>query len=238
MMKTRFFVLLFCLLFSMTTFPQASGGQIRRSVPPKNTLKPAAKQRGTKLSYSIPQVIDLGLPSGTLWADRNVGANKVENKGYIYNWGDIIPSSALSKNMKYGRYSIDGNEYTKYNASDGKTVLDLEDDAAYVNLGNNWRIPSAEQLKELINDSYTRTIWKVQNGTFGLLIISRLNGNKLFLPAGDSDMMGSYWSSDLHPWGSWAYTLNFDKEKVYTDQNGLFWGIRYSGRPIRPILSK
>lgn len=106
------------------------------------------------------KTIDLGLPSGILWADRNIGAATPEDSGLYFQWGDTKGYTAKQVENGEGqkvfswadyKFSIDGSStnFSKYNASDSKTVLDPEDDAAHVNMGGNWRTPTFEELKEL-----------------------------------------------------------------------------------------
>ena len=106
------------------------------------------------------KTIDLGLPSGILWADRNIGAATPEDSGLYFQWGDTQGYTAEQVGDGEGlkafswadyKFSIDGSSsnFSKYNASDSKTVLDPEDDAAHVNMGGNWRMPTFEDYKEL-----------------------------------------------------------------------------------------
>ena len=109
---------------------------------------------------SLYKAIDLGLPSGILWADRNIGAATPEDAGLYFQWGDTQGYTAEQVGDGEGlkafswadyKFSIDGSSsnFSKYNASDSKTVLDLEDDAARVNMGGNWRMPTFDEFKEL-----------------------------------------------------------------------------------------
>ena len=104
--------------------------------------------------------VDLGLPSGNLWATKNIGAETPEDAGLYFQWGDTQGYTAEQVGSGEGlkafswadyKFSIDGSSsnFSKYNASDNKTVLDLEDDAAHVNMGGNWRMPTFEEYKEL-----------------------------------------------------------------------------------------
>ena len=106
------------------------------------------------------EYVDLGLPSGLLWAKCNIGANSEEEAGLYFQYGDTQGYTAEKvgngeglKPFDWGDYkfSIDGSSsnFSKYNASDSKTVLDPEDDAAHVNMGGNWRMPTFEEYKEL-----------------------------------------------------------------------------------------
>ena len=109
---------------------------------------------------SLYKVIDLDLPSGVLWADKNIGAATPEDSGLYFQWGDTqgytagqVGNGEELKAFSWADYkfSIDGSSsnFSKYNASDNKTVLDPEDDAAHVNMGGNWRMPTLEEYKEL-----------------------------------------------------------------------------------------
>ena len=104
--------------------------------------------------------VDLGLPSNLKWAKCNIGANSEEETGLYFQYGDTQGYTAEKvgngeglKPFDWGDYkfSIDGSSsnFSKYNASDSKTVLDPEDDAAHVNMGGNWRMPTFEEYKEL-----------------------------------------------------------------------------------------
>jgi len=104
--------------------------------------------------------VDLGLPSNLKWAKCNIGANSEEEAGLYFQYGDTQGYTAEKvgngeglKPFDWGDYkfSIDGSSsnFSKYNASDSKTVLDPEDDAAHVNMGGNWRMPTFEEYKEL-----------------------------------------------------------------------------------------
>ena len=104
--------------------------------------------------------VDLGLPSQLKWAKCNIGANSEEEAGLYFQWGDTQGYTAEQvgngeglKAFDWGDYkfSIDGNkwDFSKYNESDRKVVLDPEDDAAHVNMGGNWRMPTFEEYNEL-----------------------------------------------------------------------------------------
>ena len=161
--------------------------------------------------------VDLGLPSGTKWATCNVGANKPEEYGNYYAWGETTTKSDYCwRTYKYGN---DRDELTKYcdNSSyglngftDNLTELLPEDDAATANWGSHWQMPSKEQVKELINANYTTTTWTTQNGVNGRKIVSKSNGKSIFLPASgrksgyDPDpymdgLLGVYLSRSLVP---------------------------------------
>lgn len=197
------------------------------------------------------KAVDLGLPSGTLWATMNIGASSPEDYGDYFAWGETEGRTYFSWRSykwcmgnettltKYCYYNI----YGYYGFEDNKKELDYEDDAAYVNWGPAWRIPSMEQLDELINSEYTTTEWTTVNGVNGRKITSKTNGNAIFLPAagwrsqdllrGGSD--GLYWSRFLRR-GDWT---NVTDAKCLNVNNGD--GIMYKsaarclGLSIRPV---
>lgn len=184
--------------------------------------------------------IDLGLPSGTLWATCNVGANSPEEYGYYFAWGE-------TKTKK----SYDGNTYllsNKYGISnhigspvDNKTELDPEDDAATVNWGVDWRMPSLAQLEELFNSNNCFWQWTSLNGKNGYLVTSNYNGNSIFLPAagfrGDTRLfsagsVGIYWSRTLDTdFPEAAYQLGFSID-IPLELTG---SDRVCGEPVRPV---
>lgn len=158
------------------------------------------------------EYIDLGLPSGTLWATMNIGANNPEDYGDYFAWGETEPKDDYNWNTnKWGYYDENSKLHiTKYNTNsdygpvDNKIELDTEDDAAYVNWGSSWRMPTMVQIKELINKCSWE--WTTRNGINGYRVIGP-NGNELFLPATGyrynsslyySYFEGHYWSRDLY----------------------------------------
>jgi len=216
----------------------------------------------SKVKYNITQVkditfeeaeepdehewVDLGLPSGTLWATCNLGANSPEEYGDYFAWGETSTKAMYNwSNYKYCNGS--SNTMTKYctissyGSVDNKTELEAEDDAATVNLGDGWQMPSNAQIIELYDSNNTTTSWTTQNGVNGRLITSLKNGKTLFLPAAgnwdDTGLVnvgsnGDYLSRSLSTrYSKSAYSLTFDS-------NGIEWNYRsdrYIGRVVRPV---
>ncbi len=178
--------------------------------------------------------VDLGLPSGTLWATCNVGANAPEDYGDYFAWGETKPKDNYDLNT-YKWYNHDDMYYTKYNQSyssgyyddsgnyvsvvtpDDKTELDPEDDAAYINWGPSWRMPTHEQQRELVEQCTWK--WTTRNGVYGQQGTGP-NGNTIFLPAAGwvidersfqcEGSHGCCWSRTLYPIVSdFAYILYF-----------------------------
>lgn len=187
--------------------------------------------------------VDLGLPSGTLWATCNVGADTPEEYGDYFAWGETEPKEVYDwstyKWTNQGVYSLTKyctNSTFGYNGFvDNKTELDPEDDAAYVNWGENWRMPTYVQLDEL-NTECTWT-WTTQNGVYGRLVTGP-NGNTIFLPASGLKKntlnavgsYGIYWTRTLSGYPGNACSFRFYSEKCY-----WYSFDRYYGLTVRPV---
>lgn len=180
--------------------------------------------------------VDLGLPSGLLWATCNLGASTPEGIGNYYAWGETQPKETYRwSNYRYCTVDSNGNAetFTKYNASDHLTFLQPEDDAATVALGADVHIPSKEDWQELLDN--TTDEWTTVNGVNGRKFTAA-NGKTLFLPVqyGNEGLYGYYWSRTLNT-GVYAYEtawylfFNSDQINVYRDDP------RYAGEMIRPV---
>ncbi len=203
-----------CQLFS-TSFYRNFGHSVRPVLKKKDELPVEPTISGEIGEYSY---VDLGLPSGTKWATRNVGANVVSEKGNMYSWAETEPAILNGKeNENWGDYKWCENhtfgeynnpaDFFKYVTSadyvnngselDNLTTILPEDDAATVNWNDNWRMPTKEECEELVNGcewTWSRNF----NGTgkYGHIGVSKYNGNIIFLP-GLNSTSGFYWTSDL-----------------------------------------
>lgn len=194
--------------------------------------------------------VDLGLPSGTQWATFNVGASKPEDFGDYFAWGETVGyngGKTAFHNYNYKYY--DGYSLFKYctdssiGTIDNKTELEPEDDAATVNWGSSWQMPSSEQFAELINSSYTTTSWTTLNDVHGWMIVSKNNGNNIFLPAAGhhhgvafsgADSFGRYLSRSLHT----SNTLSAFIIDFYSERIRIYHALRYYGQSVRPVRKK
>ena len=202
-------------------------------------------------TFEVPAIdheyVDLGLPSGTLWATCNVGASSPEEYGDHFAWGETSPKDYYdSSTYKWCYYDNNGYwQLTKYDYSsfptiegDGKTELDPEDDAAYVNWNPYWRMPTSDQIEELVNCCSWQ--WTQRNGVNGQLGTGP-NGNTIFLPAAgyrwceslsNVGSVGRYWSRSLCSYDTAdAYLLNFYSFNVYN----CFNFNRFNGFAIRAV---
>ena len=173
--------------------------------------------------------VDLGLPSGRLWATCNLGAGTPEEYGNYYAWAETSPKS--NYNWSTYTYCNGGlDQLTKYctNSSygyngftDGQTTLLAEDDAATAALGYGARTPTKTMWQELIDNC--TSVWTTQNGVEGYLFTGP-NGKTLFLPAANNmqytsltgGSFGHYWSSTLTSPPIWAYALSFYSDNSIT----------------------
>ena len=194
-----------------------------------------------------PTYVDLGLPSGTLWASCNVGAETPEGYGDYFAWGETETKTTYGwSTYKYANGGSD--QLTKYcdtassgynGFTDNLTVLLPEDDAATANWGSGWCMPIKEQWEELYQN--TTHTWTTQNGVNGRLFTAS-NGNSLFLPA-----TGFRWGADLTLVDSygyyWSSSLNTDNPNTASDigitPDGFNMNItyRFSGLTVRPVRS-
>jgi uncharacterized protein (TIGR02145 family)/uncharacterized repeat protein (TIGR02543 family) len=205
------------------------------------TISFTVTSNATYVAYFISntgghEYVDLGLPSGTLWATCNVGADSPEGYGDYFAWGETLPKSDYSwSTYQYG----DGSTFTKYTGSDGLTTLLPEDDAATANWGSGWRMPTQAEWQELLSN--TTNVWTTQNGVTGRLFTAT-NDNSLFLPAAGfysgtslngAGTHGYYWSSSLrtdYPYTAW-YLYFYSGNCYMNDRN------REVGFTVRPVRS-
>ena len=192
-------------------------------------------------------MVDLGLPSGTKWAARNIGAISVEDYGHYYAWGEVeTKDSYTSGNYKYGTQSL-GNNFD---------ISGTQNDAAVVNWGGLWRMPTKDEMIELRNES--SWLWSSINGVNGYTVTGN-NGNKIFLPAagimdGTSTIKpnsgGSYLSSTLAgDRSNNVWVLFWQKNRnaeIYVSASEVdYWLFeshdrpykRYYGETVRPVSS-
>lgn len=193
--------------------------------------------------------VDLGLPSGTLWATYNIGATKPEEYGDYFAWGETEPKEVYDwSTYKYAKASEAGDfdSVTKYNFGgpgiiDSLSVLLPADDAATINWGSEWRMPTNEEHRELVEEcQYQMT---EVNGVYGAKFTGK-NGNSVFFPAAGncygSDVYyeggyGYYWSSSLNEKSERsARYWGFSEELAYWDSSL----IRYNGLTVRAVRAQ
>ncbi len=181
--------------------------------------------------------VDLGLPSGLKWAKCNLGATSPEEYGSYFAWGETTDKVDYSWDT-YSYYN--DSVFTKYNGSDGLSILEATDDASTARLGVNWRIPTKAEFEELLNNC-TAT-FTTSNGVNGYRFTGP-NGNSIFMPmAGGRDgdgllsggESGFYWLSSLYSDDTdYAWGFLIDSESVYATSY-----YRMYGQTIRPVFNE
>lgn len=196
------------------------------------------------------EYVDLGL--SVKWATCNLGASSPEELGDKYAWGEVQTKQEFTWNNYQLCVNGDYTKLTKYcpkdywlydnfseSVIDNKTQLEFEDDAARVHLGGTWAVPSDSEINELIDPNNCVWIKSHRNNVAGYEVISKINGNSIFIPFMDKfdngEGVGIYWASTItftqHPEMGYALYLREDK-------NIGTWGAwdRYLGWYIRPVL--
>ena len=210
---------------------------------------------GKAMHYGY-EMVDLGLPSGTLWANMNVGAGLPEEYGGYYAWGETIQKNDYSQGT-YQHYVAADNLYK--NLGEDFDIAGTKLDAAHELMGNLWQLPNSAQLQELSSDTYTTWKWTSQNGVNGYVVTSKQNGRSIFLPATgvkrgtahEYDKSGAVYMGSTqsdHQYSFYNYNLAFyttSHNVYYTNtydpfpyNSGYNYGIstlRYLGRSVRPV---
>ncbi len=198
---------------------------------------------GVSVDFNQPLFVDLGLPSGVLWATMNVGAKGFYDRGDTYKWGGITPQSDLNDDYRFGNSA----PYTKYNPTDGQRFLYLDDDIANIEWGTRrpsmWHyvcMPTAEDCQELLNNT-TIDADKENDLT---IFTSKTNGNSIVFP-GDGTKVGkieypnlAIWTNEINTaYSTYAYAYGFGS---YEDSGSYYLNVRSSVdrkgcRNVRPV---
>ena len=176
--------------------------------------------------------VDLGLPSGLKWADKNVGAEKPEDFGLYFAWGETQGYTGITdeKQFSWSDYKLCGGSdstLTKYNNNssygtvDTLTTLEQVDDAAYTS-DNTCRMPTSAEFEELIAN--TTSTWETLNGVNGRRFTSKTNGNSIFVPAAGKCDNGS-----VYYVGSNSY---LQSSSLYGSNSRNAWGLYFSSDSV------
>ena len=180
-----------------------------------------------KNTHNGYEFVDLGLPSGLLWATCNVGANSPEQAGLYFAWGETTGYTA--EQVKSGERAFD---MASYKASAISADLTPSQDAAHVHMGGNWRMPTDDEFQELIdNCDGVRTADYNGTGVAGHIFVSKSNGKSVFFPAAGScflssvyhvGLYGRYWTASWKSryWALYSY-LGLPKS-VYSSSRGNY----------------
>ena len=254
-------LLLFVFSFSMLTMSQkkmfvhkSDGTTVEFLLSEVDSIEIEKPLDANGLEY-----VDLGLPSGTLWATCNVGAISPEGYGYYFGWGERVPKDDYYWYsytwILYGHYNELGiNKYTIPDGwlegiwyengnfvGDNKRSLELIDDAGHRYWGGDWRMPTMEERDEL--HYHCKSYWETLNGVNGVRFVGP-NGNSIFLPAAGNYSRdevqykgeeGHYWTKTLSN-GNTTNALGFAFDSSSTEL--VSYTARYLGASIRPVLRR
>ena len=195
------------------------------------------------------EYVDLGLPSGTLWATCNIGADTPEGYGSYFAWGETEPKDIYDwKSYKYGRFFNERYQLNKYCTDscygingfvDNLPVLEPDDDVARVCWGEGWCMPTIGEWEELFLN--TTGEWTKLNDVKGWRCTAS-NGNSLFLPAAgywwddafNADL-GLYWSRSINkefPYRAWGFHFNCDSSHLCGSSD------RNRGQTVRAVCCR
>lgn len=187
----------------------------------------------TKPNITIAKEVDLGLPSGTIWAGWNIGATAPQEYGNHYAWGEVETKELYAEDL-YIYYDKETDSYMYI----GDEISGTEYDAATIHedWGEEWQMPTKEQMQELIDNCQWR--WYTFNDKNGY-VVTGPNGNAIFLPASGyrtysnlnyDNKQGYYWTGSLYSRGVFSYGLQFS-----TDEIKLYSKYKCSGMAIRAV---
>ena len=193
-----------------------------------------------------PHIVDLGLPSGTIWTCCNLGASSPEGNGNYYAWGETTtktyygPSTYMFAKVN-DEGILDPATGKKYSYDIiGHEIAGTTFDVVTANKGKSWSVPTLVQFQELFDN--TNSEWVTKNGVQGRRFTSMITGKSIFLPAGgcrwhdevaSEDGIGYYWTSSLLvPYPNNAYTFGFSSDKAY-----IHYYSRDFGQPVRPVCN-
>ncbi|MCQ2198331.1 MAG: hypothetical protein MJZ19_01255 [Paludibacteraceae bacterium] len=195
--------------------------------------------------------VDLGLPSGTLWAVYDVGAKAPSETGSRYAWGEVLPKDIYtSETYKWAEFDdcllTKYCSNSKYGTVDSLFALQPEDDAATFNWGKDWRTPTSKEIDELIQGCK----WEcLRNPAGAYRGTSKVNGNVIYLPQTNyvgGTIQGHHWSSDLDSLNSnrahLLYQNEYGWDAIVEEE---FWDYfknncweRYEGRGVRAVVNR
>lgn len=192
--------------------------------------------------------VDFGLSNGVLWATCNVGANSPEELGDRFSWGETETKEyygyGWGDGWRYYKYSCGNFTMSKYTNSikfnctgivDSLYELEPCDDAATVNWGEGWRMPTTLEWRALYVNTFQ--YWTTRNGVNGIVFTA--NGDSIFIPAmlnyDSTKYQCAYWSSSLYGqhWG--AYIYGDDGNLAIENVPSQMWCDRCVGLSVRPV---
>ena len=214
--------------FELTKSAQGAIDFVRRNIGAG--VEPVEFDLTRKDDY-MPVAVDLGLPSGVKWADRNVGAKSPEDPGLFFSWGNV-------EGVEFGKACDFSEEaYAETEGAKLEGDIDAVHDAATVNLGAPWRMPTDEEFQELYDNCDWE--WKTENGYYGVRFTSRINGKSIFFSVSGYGIgsswysrgaLGYYWSASFSSARLARYLLFYSG-----GVNPQYTSNRYDGFAVRAV---
>lgn len=230
--------------FTVEVYNKDRSNVIKQFATPKSTTfsTTTATVMPEKYVEKTYEYVDLGLPSGILWAKCNIGADTETDAGLYFQWGDTQGYTAdqvrVDTIFDWAHYKFGTRDnLTKYNSTDGLTTLQPEDDAAYANMGEDWSVPTEVQYKELIHNTTNKWVDNYNNTGVSGRLFAGTNGHTLFLPAVGAasnnvvygiSLYGLYWSANCKE--NAGTNFGISKDTIYINNNP-----RCSGYTIRGV---
>lgn len=261
-MKRDSFVLMLLLLLTMpdSSYGQAIGGHVIRKAP--KTTNAVVVDNAPRGKQS--QAVDLGLPSGTKWAEWNIGASSPEQYGNYYAWGETSTKTDYSFRKYFDSLDYEGKKFKTYylyfseNRIGKYSVVGTSRDVANVKWGNGWHMPTANQMEELVK--CCKWGWVTHKGIKGLQCTGP-NGNTIFFPAAgeihrkENNKKGDYclyWSGEMLSSErlEWRRQQNWDffRDATVIEAHGTMYdgkvsisvdtNLRKIGCPVRAVKDK
>lgn len=248
------------LIISYISYAQASGGQIRRNNTTTTTVKKQKKHNlppnsvklddGTIVQYEITQAVDLGLPSGTIWAGWNIGANSPLEVGSYYAWGETeekvlydwntyFDIESLQKTI-YGEYV--NPTFKKYHVNGIMSIIGTEHDVARTKWGIPWKMPTKFQLEELLRECKVHRVKLNGENIYNYVLFKGPNGKCILFPFSGSKYNTETritsgelcWSGELRPYAQASvqnsyFAYHLGDYRVYSE------GFRCYGMNVRAV---
>ena len=237
----RYIIVLLSIVLTLGCCAQRKNNNIGKQNTQQTTTKKSKSATVSKATGTIAGhgYVDLGLPSGLKWATCNVGADKPEDSGAYVAWGETSPKRRYDKENSF-TFGQSNAWLFNHGHLDYYGDLTMSLDAASDNWGSTWRMPTLEEVEELIK--YTTRKWTTYKGVNGYVVTSKCNGKCIFLPAA-GDCNGSLIYSDGVSGYYWTSTTENDNNNsefsfflFFTSEDFTFdnWSRAY-GLSVRPV---
>ena len=214
-------------------------GNDEQTIISEVTVLSASQDKQPKGNQKVHEWVDLGL--SVKWATCNIGADRPEDYGDYFAWGETRPKSTYNWSNCFDCLDDEGDSWGTYRLGGQTRITPTSGhDTARENWCGSWRMPTDEEFEELCDENKCDWTWTSQGGHKGYLVTSKINGNSIFLPAAGwrsgTDRLfvgvdGYYWSSTLgSSYSRCARDLFFGSSRHYTDYDN-----RRYGRSVRPV---